>query len=218
MKILITALFTFALSASGAFAQDAGATLGRERPVDVAVNFTAKSLQLPWVKAVTGTEKQTIKVYEYGQLIIKDKVSTGRNAFEKKGEHKSKSDSWSVTPTGYYTPEYLDKDHKSGAYGGKWSWIVGGVKMPYAIFFNGGIALHQAPKGTEGQLGEKASGGCIRLPGDVASDLFARINETNGAQIPRFSVIGDPKLDNDGHQLYRTGFSALIVVQSQVID
>ncbi|MBC7425868.1 MAG: L,D-transpeptidase [Bacteroidia bacterium] len=226
MKILIATLFAFVLTSSGAFAQDEGASTSTSRPVDIAVNFTADSLQLPWIKefryvvvvnkAVSGSEKQSIRVYEYGQLIRNDKVSTGRDAFEKKGEHHSKHDSWSVTPTGFYTPDYLDIDHKSSSYGGRFSWLVGGVKMPYAIFFNGGIALHQAPKGTEGQLGSSASGGCIRLPGALASDLFARVNETDGAQIPKFTIDGNPKLDAEGHQLYRKGFSALIIVQSQV--
>ncbi|MBC7714709.1 MAG: L,D-transpeptidase [Rhizobacter sp.] len=226
MKILIATLFAFALTSTGVFAQDEGAATSAERPYDVAVNFTADTLQQPWVKefryvvvvnkAVKGSEKQSVKVFEYGQLITTDKVSTGRDAFEKKGEHHSKHDSWSVTPTGFYSPDYLDIDHKSSSYGGRFSWLVGGVKMPFAIFFNGGIALHQAPKGTEGQLGTNASGGCIRLPGALASDLFARVNETNGAKIPKFTVDGQPKLDKDGHQLYRNGFSALIIVQSQV--
>lgn len=231
MKNLL-AIF-LALSLSGAlFALDfEGATFSQTRPVDVDVTFTESTFESqPWVKefryvvvvnkANTGKEAQSIKVYEYGQMIISDKVSTGRDGFERKGEHGSRNDSWTVTPTGYYTPDFLDKDHRSSAYGGRWSRIFGGVKMPYAIFFNGGIALHQAPKGTEGMLGTKASGGCVRLPGDLASDLFARIQETQGAKNPLFNVNGTPVLDAVGNLSYssKSGFSALIIVQNKIIE
>ena len=92
--------------------------------------------------------------------------------------------------------------------------------MPYAIFFNGGIAIHEAPKGTAGMLGKKASGGCVRLPESLASDLFYRINETDGAKIPRFTVDGLPMLDEAGNQRYATksGFSALIIVQNKILE
>lgn len=231
MKSLLTTIFALSFSVI-AFAQDMdGATISSSRPVDLDVSFNLSTFESqPWTKefryvivvnkANTGSEAQTIKVFEYGQLIRTDKVSTGRDGFERRGEHGSKADSWTVTPTGYYVPNYLDIDHKSSAYGGKWSWIRGGVKMPFAIFFNGGIALHQAPKGTEGALGTKASGGCVRLPGALASDLFYRIQETDGAKNPRFNTNGTAMLDKDGHQMYSTksGFSALIIVQNKIID
>lgn len=229
MKTLFAMMIAaFALTAS---AQDmAGATLGSERPIDVDVTFTEQTFETqPWTKefryvvvvnkAETGKEAQTIKVYEYGQLIRQEKVSTGRDKFEKKGENHAKNDSWTVTPTGYYTPTFLSKDHRSSAYGGAFSWLVGGTKMPFAIFFNGGIALHEAPKGTEGKLGKKASGGCVRLPSSLASDLFSRIQETQGAKNPRFNVDGTPVLDANGEQIYSTksAFSALIIVQNKVL-
>ena len=216
---------------TAALAQDAGATLGTTRPVDVDVTFTQNTFESqPWTKefryvivvnkANTGKEAQTIKVFEYGQLIRQEKVSTGRDGFERKGENHSKADSWTVTPTGYYTPTFLSKDHRSSAYGGRWSWITGGTKMPFAVFFNGGIALHEAPKGTEGMLGKKASGGCVRLPSSLAGDLFYRIQETEGARNPRFNVNGTAMLDANGNQMYGTksAFSALIVVQNKVIE
>jgi lipoprotein-anchoring transpeptidase ErfK/SrfK len=171
-------------------------------------------------KANTGKEAQTVKVYEYGQLISTQKASTGRDAFERKGENHSKRDSWTVTPTGYYTPTFLSRLHKSSAYGGKFSWLTGGTKMPFAIFFNGGIALHERPNGTEGMLGKKASGGCIRLPAGFAEELFTRVQETAGSRNPRFNVDGTPILDAAGKQMYATkdGYSTLVVVQNKIID
>jgi hypothetical protein len=220
-----------ALTLSVSLHAEEGSIVSKERPVDVDAKFEESYFQTkPWInefhyvivvnKADEGKEAQSIKVYEFGKLITQDKVSTGRDEFEAKGEHHSKRDSWSVTPTGYYTPSFLDKDHKSSAYGGIFSKIIGGVKMPFAIFFNGDIALHQAPKGTEGALGTKASGGCIRLPESVASDLFTRVSETQGAHNPRFTVAGEAMLDNDGHLMHSTnaGFSALVIVLKKVTE
>jgi lipoprotein-anchoring transpeptidase ErfK/SrfK len=230
MKTLLPIIFAFAVSASVAFSQDEG-IVSNGRPLDVNVSFDQSTFTTqPWTKefryvivvnkANTGKEAQTVKVYEYGQLIRTEKVSTGRDAFERKGENHSKRDSWTVTPTGYYTPTTLTRLHKSSAYGGKFSWITGGTKMPFAIFFNGGIAFHERPNGTEDMLGKKASGGCIRLPKGFAEELFTRVLETSGALNPRFNVDGTAKLDESGKQLYATkeGYSTLVVVQNKIIE
>lgn len=227
--LMIAMLFSFSVHAN--LIDMEGATQSVNRPVDVDVTFHQGTFESqPWTKefryvivvnkANSGKEAQTIKVFEYGSLIITDKVSTGRDEFEKKGEHGSKADSWTVTPTGYYTPTFLDKDHKSSAYGGKWSWLKGGVKMPFSIFFNGGIALHERPKGTESMLGTKASGGCVRLSDSIAEDLFMRVQETMGARNPRFNVNGTAMLDNNGNLMraQNPGFSTLIVVQNKITE
>lgn len=227
----LACIFVFTLSIAPLMADVMdGSTTSIDRPKDVNVDFqTSYFVTKPWIKefhyvvvvnkAITGKDAQSIKVYEFGNLIISGKVSTGRDQFEAAGEHHAKKDSWSVTPTGYFTPNFLDINHKSEAYGGKWSWLVGGVKMPYAIFFNGNIALHQAPKGTESALGENASGGCIRLPFEIASDIFARIQETDGARIPKFNVDGTITMDSKGNYTYLTSaFSALIIVKNKVQD
>ena len=229
MKNLLVCIFVFSFSVTSLLADVMdGSTTSIERPKDVDVDFQANYFESkPWIKefhyvvvvnkATKGSDAQSIKVYEFGNLIISGKVSTGRDQFEAAGEHHAKKDSWSVTPTGYYTPNFLDINHKSAAYGGKWSWLVGGVKMPYAIFFNGNIALHQAPKGTESALGENASGGCIRLPESIASDIFARIQETDGARIPKFNVDGTIALDSKGNYEYlNSAFSALIIVKNKI--
>jgi lipoprotein-anchoring transpeptidase ErfK/SrfK len=239
LKLLIYTVLLITLTTIGATALRAadtnpgdmeGASTSGARPVDVDVTFNESTFTTqPWTKefhyviivnkANSGLEAQSIKVYEFGKLILTDKVSTGRDEFEAKGEHHSKMAAWTVTPTGYYTPMFLDKDHKSSAYGGKWSWLKGGVKMPFAIFFNGGIALHQAPTGTESMLGKKASGGCIRLPEILASDLFTRVGEGAEALNPRFNVDGTGMYDLSGNIRHSTtpGFSTLVVVQNKII-
>jgi lipoprotein-anchoring transpeptidase ErfK/SrfK len=75
-------------------------------------------------------------------------VSTGTKGFE--------------TPTGKFTPTWLSKDHKSKQYED--------APMPYAVFFNQGIAVH----GTQAVslLGQPASHGCVRLATENAETFF----------------------------------------------
>ena len=219
---MLVAAFLFTLSTT-VFAQS--------RPVEVDVDFTESTFQTsPWVqefhyvivvnKANKGREAQTIKVYEFGKLIRETKVSTGRDQFERAGENHSKRDSWTITPTGYYTPTFLSKNHRSSAYGGPFSGIFGGTKMPYAIFFNGDIALHEAPKGTESMLGKKASGGCVRLPSALAPELFERVQSVSGSRIPDFKVDGTIVTDANGNYSYRekSGYSTLIIVKNKIVE
>ncbi len=227
MKYIFISLFTLIFSITTIVAEELdGIKVVPLKPIDVDVDFqTSYFKSKPWIKefhyvivinkAEFGLDSQTIKVYEYGYLILQDLVSTGRDEYEFAGEHYSLKDSWTVTQTGYYTPTFLNKNHKSSAYG-RWHWLTGGTKMPYSIFFNGGIALHQAPKGTESLLGQKASGGCIRLKEEVASELFERIRETQGSRIPKFNVDGTIVTDAKGNYSYNTSaFSALIIVKNK---
>jgi len=75
-------------------------------------------------------------------------VSTGAKGFE--------------TPTGKFNPTWLSKNHKSKQYDD--------APMPYAVFFNEGIAVH----GTQAvsMLGKPASHGCVRLTTENAATFF----------------------------------------------
>ena len=75
-------------------------------------------------------------------------VSTGAKGFE--------------TPTGKFSPTWLSKDHESKQYED--------APMPYAVFFNEGIAVH----GTQAvsYLGKPASHGCVRLATENAETFF----------------------------------------------
>ena len=231
MKFLSKVLLSlFLLNAATAVnADEVNASLSR--PSEVDVDFQESYFESkPWIKefhyvivvnkATTGKNAQSIKVYEFGKLIHDSLVSTGRDAFERKGENHSKRDSWSVTPTGYFTPTFLSRDHRSSAYGGIFSGIFGGTKMPFAIFFNGDIALHEAPKGTESKLGKKASGGCIRLSPSIAGELFERVKDAGSARIPDFKVDGSLLVDENGNYNYKskTGYSALIIVKNKIVE
>jgi len=232
VKIAISLFLTSLLALTSVQASDydnAGATYSKKRPVDVDVNWSESQFETkPWIKefryvivvnkANKGSDKQTLRLYEYGQLIKTTKVSTGRDQFERKGSHGSTADAWTVTPTGYYTPQWLSRNHKSNAYKHKWSWLTGGAKMPNAIFFNGGIAFHSATSHAN-ELGSRASGGCVRLPHEFSGELFDRISYTSGSRIPKFTVNGEQALDKDGNPTYKEdGYSALIIVQNVIVE
>lgn len=77
-----------------------------------------------------------------------------------------------LTPNGKYGVEWLSRDHKSKKYNM--------APMPYAIFFNGGYAIHGTYE--TGNLGRPASHGCIRLSVENAKRLFSLV-QSNGARI-----------------------------------
>ena len=166
-------------------------------------------------------------------------ISTGRDAFERKGEHGSQKDSWTVTPSGYFSPQYFNVKHRSSSYSkkgcggifGKLAKMVTGKEacaiMENAIFFNGPIAMHKAIPGTEWELGEKASGGCVRLSGPLAEYLFINVQAAVASRgVPRISNDGTVALDLNGQTIYKMvnesvwgsmkARSALIIVQNKI--
>ena len=129
-------------------------------------------------KAATGPFAQTIIVKHGGRIIFQEKVSTGREQNEKPPSGRNY---FSATPTGFFTPQTLSRDHKSKL----WD-----ADMPYAIFFNGGIAIHQVPDYAVNKLGTRASGGCIRAPEHVASRLFEIVEREGKGLVPVFNRDG----------------------------
>lgn len=178
-------------------------------------------------KAAKGPTAQTLRIYENGSLIHDSKISTGREHFELRRKNKVCAGApaksyWSQTPTGFYTPKYLSKDHVSS------SWDS---EMPFAIFFDvdNGLALHQVSPHYVDSLGSRASGGCVRQDEKTAEELYTRVAETEGMTVPEVNVDGTPVLDQNGLVKYsnrqiwksaRTGevvkfntYSALIIVE-----
>lgn len=153
-------------------------------------------------RAAKGAGAQSMRVYENGRLIHKAKVSTGRETLELKRKNKSCTGAppksyWSNTPTGYFTPKYLSKDHVSS------SWDS---SMPYAIFYDidNGLALHEVYSKYAGYLGSRASGGCTRQDATSAQNLFNQVRSTEGRQIPLIREDGTPVLDESGRVIYIT--------------
>ena len=106
---------------------------------------------------------QVMEVYVDGRLRHRWKVSTGRDGFE--------------TPGGEYGVSRMEEEWYSKEYDD--------APMPYAVFFNGGYAIH----GTYDtkRLGRPASHGCVRLAPGNAARLFSLV-ERQGPRNTRISI------------------------------
>ena len=92
---------------------------------------------------------QTMTVTQNGFVKYRWKVSTARRGY--------------VTPTGSWSAKWLSLNHRSRKYDN--------APMPYAVFFNGGYAVHATFDLK--RLGRPASHGCVRLHPDNAAQFFS---------------------------------------------
>ncbi len=167
-------------------------------------------------KANEGSDKQTLKLYVNGQLKLVTKVSTGRERFEvgcsegqdPKLNHCSTRPYWSTTPVGYFDVDKLDENYFSNLWK---TW------MPFAVFFESGIATHQAPAGTENKLGGRASGGCVRMHPNFAPIIFKTVQTTGQGLIPVISRDGDLQKTQAGDTIRKIGFKTLYIVENEIV-
>lgn len=117
--------------------------------VCLCMQLHAGSVQAGTVLAKVDLRSQTMTVSEDGVFKYRWKVSTARRGY--------------VTPTGSYTAKWLSKDHRSKKYDD--------APMPYAVFFNGGYAVHGTYEVRH--LGQPASHGCVRLETRNAATFFS---------------------------------------------
>ncbi|CAN7349516.1 L,D-transpeptidase [Pararhizobium sp. LjRoot235] len=96
---------------------------------------------------------QTMTVSQNGIVRYRWKVSTARKGY--------------VTPQGSWSAKWLSKNHRSRKYDD--------APMPYAVFFNGGYAVHATFDLK--RLGRPASHGCIRLHPENAAEFFSLASE-----------------------------------------
>ena len=82
-----------------------------------------------------------------------------------------------ATPSGHYKVSWLDEHHKSKQYND--------APMPYAIFFDGGKAIH----GFAGSVGSPASQGCVRLSTGNAKTLFRLIAQQRGLEGVKYDAV-----------------------------
>lgn len=92
---------------------------------------------------------QTMTVSQNGVVRHRWKVSTARKGY--------------VTPRGSWSAKWLSRHHRSRKYDN--------APMPYAVFFNGGYAVHATFDLK--RLGRPASHGCIRLHPQNAAAFFS---------------------------------------------
>lgn len=115
----------------------------------LAVQFTPVVSNAANLVAKINLSSQTMTVTQNGVVKYRWKVSTARKGY--------------VTPTGSYSAKWASRNHRSRKYDN--------APMPYAIFFNGGYAVHATFDLK--RLGRPASHGCVRLHPDNAAQFFS---------------------------------------------
>jgi len=120
-------------------------------PPDAAVAAEEPEPPLPVVTARIDLSDQRMTVTVDERLAYTFKVSTARRGY--------------ITPVGEYHALWLSARHRSRKYDN--------APMPWAVFFNGGYAIH----GTTDihHLGRPASHGCVRLLPDNAKAFFSLV-------------------------------------------
>lgn len=114
---------------------------------------------------------QTMQVYLDGGLILNFYISTGR---EKRETTKSGKRTFTTTPEGNFRIQWRSKDHFSKT----WQ-----APMPFAQFFNGGIAIHATTPSHYKELGTRASGGCVRMHYDAAEEMWNLVSEVGTSNV-----------------------------------
>lgn len=141
-------------------------------------------------------------------------VSTGRERHEKY---------FTSTPTGLFEldPDRFERHH----YSRTWN-----AQMPWAMFLNAsfggrqtGIALHSSGRSHAALLGQRASGGCVRLPPEKAAELFQRFQNEERGYVPAFaydtaagrtSPVGQLVRTADGKPVMYYGYKVLVVIEN----
>jgi len=141
-------------------------------------------------------------------------VSTGRERREKY---------FTTTPVGLFQldPNRFVRMHRSRTWNN--------AAMPYAMFLDAtirgrqtGIALHSSGNRHAALLGNRASGGCVRLPPEKAAYLFNRFRDQEQGMVPVFAfdsahnrTSGDGMVQRDanGDPVMQYGYRVLLFIE-----
>lgn len=115
----------------------------------LSVSFFSAPASAANLVAQISLSQQQMTVSENGIVRYRWKVSTARKGY--------------VTPQGSWSAKWLSKNHRSRKYDN--------APMPYAVFFNGGYAVHATYDLK--RLGRPASHGCVRLHPENAAEFFS---------------------------------------------
>lgn len=145
---------------------------------------------------------QTATVYENGVVANSFLISTGREQWEtaKSGRHY-----FTTTPVGWFSPVRYSRQHWSATWD---AW------MEYAIFFNGGVALHATTPDHFKELGRRASGGCVRMHPDNALWFWNLSLSDQTAYVPYFTRNGQLMRDSSGNVKRHMASGTLIIVSA----
>jgi lipoprotein-anchoring transpeptidase ErfK/SrfK len=170
--------------------------------------YVSKAADGPWAQRMFVFHKKSDGVLVFEQSFF---VSTGRERSEKY---------FTTTPAGLFEldPNRFERMH----YSHRWD----GAAMPWAMFFNytihfqpAGVALHSAGP-HEFELGRRASGGCVRLPEQMAQMLFERFKAEEWGEVPVFTSQdgstnreGLIARDSKGLPLVTGGYKVLLIIE-----
>jgi lipoprotein-anchoring transpeptidase ErfK/SrfK len=154
------------------------------------------------VVIVVSKGSQTATVYSHGNPIRSYLISTGRERFE---TAKSGRQYFTTTPTGWFAPRRYIRDHWSTT----WE-----AQMEYSIFFNGGVALHATTPDHYGELGRRASGGCVRMHKNDAIWFWNMSVGNLKAYVPYFTRGGHLLKNRNGSIKRHMASGTLVVVTS----
>ena len=169
-------------------------------------------------KSASGAWAQHMFVFhktDSGRLAFEETfpVSTGRERAEKY---------FTSTPSGLFEldPNRFDATHRSH----RWN----NAPMPWAMFLNytihnraTGVALHSGV-GHVALLGQRASGGCVRMPPQKAEEYFHRFQASERGLVPVFafdSASGTTRTDGmlqrdmAGKPVLTEGYRVLLIIQ-----
>lgn len=119
------------------------------------------------IRSELNPQGQTMRVFQDGVFLHEFNTSTGT---EKVKETTSGRKYIATTPVGVFRPKRAFKEYQSKAFFG--------ANMDYAVFFNGGIAVHSTSKAAYARLGTRASGGCARLRYEDAQTVSEIVRST----------------------------------------
>ena len=226
-KLIVIMVILLGISIQNAFAQVWEQSIETNTaPADpIIVDFNESDFQnKPYLREFTnvvvinksnsGPTKQTLRLFVNGQLKLATKISSGRETYEKgcspgqqpKRDHCSVRAYWSTTPVGYFDTDKLDERYFSNLWQ---TW------MPYSVFFESGIATHQAPAGTEGKLGQRASGGCVRMHPDKAPLLFKAVTDAGKGLVPALNRDGSLAKTAAGDSIRKIAYKTLYIVENK---
>ncbi|KYG68793.1 hypothetical protein AZI87_06070 [Bdellovibrio bacteriovorus] len=175
-------------------------------------------------KAASGPMAQSLRLYTNRQLMLKTKVSTGREDLEyitpirgviNKIFKGSTESHWRHTTRGFYTIKRVENaNYRSGE---------SKFKMPYAMFFNEkrGLAVHQVPPDLSGgeaageaMLGKRASSGCVRVHKNHIYTIYSSVLAADKGQVPVLDTrSGRPLVDKYGEVRYERGYKTIVIVE-----
>lgn len=124
------------------------------------------------VRSDSNPEGQSMQIYVFRNGRMETVWPERMNVSTAKEEVLPSTGRCATTPAGFFRPYKIYRSYVSATFEGS--------QMPNAVFFFGGIALHATPNDSQHQarLGNRASGGCVRLQGPEYAAAQGRPNDS----------------------------------------